>query len=217
MKNNIIAWVHDHDDRWSFIVFYIGLSVVLSIYLSLFWVMALAFLHFVLEVVRHAMLKVNFGFLRSLWQVKLDIALVLLAVNLSLYTDTMMAALGLGHTARAATALRGAQMATRFTIIQRTLRIVLMTLDDAARVAQALWQAVSGRKPAPAPVTAAGPETVPEAPPADTTPPWQNPGRGDWFSIGFAVLCLGLIILTPVLTAHDIQATLAIIIDEFTP
>jgi hypothetical protein len=35
------AWILQHDDRWSFIALYVSLAVVLSMWISLFWLVAL--------------------------------------------------------------------------------------------------------------------------------------------------------------------------------
>lgn len=227
MKTKIVNWVDEHDDRWSFIIFYVGLSVLLSIFMSLFWVALLMLAHLALETVRHIMLGMDRPFLRSLWRVKLDIALVFFALVIGLYADTIMAALGLGYTARAAQAARSSQLVTRFAVVQRGLRVVMMTMDDMTRLTGAVFRTLSGRRQTVAQaVTQAVAGSAQNAPydhddPAILatrgTPPWQSPERGDWFSLGFGALCLLLIFCAPLLTKRDYHETLHSITTQFTP
>lgn len=223
MKEKIHKWVDEHDDRWSFIIFYVGISVLLSVFMSLFWVALLMLAHLGLETVRHLMLGMDRPFLRALWRVKLDIGLVLLAVVIALYADTVMAALGLGYSARVAQATRSSQLVTRFAVVQRGLRVFMMTADDMTRLAHALWRAVTGKRGNIAEAVAGAAIPVPHDhdDPAILrtrgTVPWRQPTRGDWASIGFGALCLTLVILTPVLTAHDAAAMVAVLAAQFTP
>lgn len=223
MNQKIRNWVDEHDDRWSFIIFYVGLSVLLSIFMNLFWVALLMLAHLALETVRHIMLAMDRPFLRALWCVKLDIALVLLALIIALYSDTVMAALGLGYTARAAQAARSSQLIARFAVVERSLRVVMMTMDDATRLAGAIFRAVSGRRQtvAEAVTSSASPTPRDRDDPAILAtrgaPPWKNPGRGDWLSLGFGTLCLVLIFTTPIFTSYNYQETLQAIATQFTP
>jgi nucleoid-associated protein YgaU len=111
---------------------YIGLAVVLSIVLSLFWLVAVAGLHFVLEYMRQARLRTTAADVvtHALWEIKLDIALVLLALAMALYMNVVLGVLGLQSAARAAAATR----ITRFAAWERNLRAIVLLGDDVARV-----------------------------------------------------------------------------------
>ena len=37
--NNIVIWIANHDNNKWFVIFYIGLSLILSIAISLFWLL----------------------------------------------------------------------------------------------------------------------------------------------------------------------------------
>lgn len=222
MKQSLTAWVDDHDERWSFILLYVGGSVVLSIYAGLFWVAMLMLLHFLLEIWRQTLARAPVPLWQAMWEVKLDIALLLLAVNIALYAEVVIGALGAAHAARAGQALRGAQIATRFAIIEKSLRIFLLTMDDMTRVAGAIIRSIRGRK-----ALESGPEAEDTSlPPAtdiaasvqeDALYPWRNPGRGDKFAIIMGCFFLVMILLSPQLTAETMDAVMATIAAEFTP
>jgi hypothetical protein len=123
------AWIHNHDDSWLFTIAYVGLAVVLSIWISLFWLVVIVGLHGVLEWIRQRAL--GRGMAAVVWEIKLDLSLVLLALVLAAYMDVVLGAAGLGGAARL-----GAQAAVRATGWSRALRGVLLSLDDAAQVAR---------------------------------------------------------------------------------
>lgn len=171
---------------------YIGLAVVLSIAISLFWLVAVVAAHGVLEWIamgRQGVREQRLG--RVLWHLKLDISLVLFALWLGLYIELLFGLAGLGAMART-----GAQATARFVAWQRALRGVLLTVDDAAQVARA----VVGRKGNGGDGNAG----------ADPRPPWRRPwSTGDGFSIAFAVTWAILILLAPMLTDHSVASALA--------
>jgi hypothetical protein len=100
-----------------------------------------------------------------LWHLKLDIGLVLVALWLGLYIDTCSAWPGSAPAARA-----GAQTAARVVAWQRTIRGVLMTVDEAAHVVKAVAVRATAARPGPK-------KSQPEAP--DPRPPGRfGPGAG---------------------------------------
>ncbi len=222
MPKSINHWIEHHDERWSFILLYVGGAIALSVYTNLFWVVLLMLGHFGLEVWRHVIIKVNKPVIHALWHVKLDIALVFFALVVALYADMVMAALGLGQAARAGQAVRGAQMLTRFAIIERGLRIFFLTVDDLARVAHIIWKTFGKRGQSVA-VTEAAMEDArekirqEEPMPVHGIWPWQSFSKGDIFSLGFGSLCLLLIIMAPAITGHGVSETLAVLLDELRP
>jgi len=215
MADSIIQWIKDHDDRWSFISFYVGGAVLLSIFMSLFWVTALMVTHFLMEVWRHQMLKQKPVLLHALWHTKLDFGLILMAFVISVYVELIVGALGLGQAAR------GAQAAARFGVIQRSIRSVLLTIDEAGLFIKAF---VRGKK-AKAVKSQADEQESAEIASAiskhqemlDEEEPWKKPTKGDWFSLGFAATCILLVFVAPAFTDNSYGDILRIIAVEMRP
>lgn len=207
-------WVMRHDDSWFFIVPYIGLAVILSITISTFWLVAVVAAHFALELVRQVYITQDMqprpGVLnllaRTLWELKLDVALILFALVMALYMEFVLAAAGLGQAARV-----GATAGARFTVLQRVLRGVFLSLDDLMQVARVI--ARRGIKPdADAEATAQNDDGD------DSAPGWQGPlSRGDKLTLAFGALCFLLIAFAPIITDHDVDTALATIFDELQP
>jgi len=133
-------WVRDHDESWIFVVLYLGLAVGLSVFVSLFWLVVVAGLHFLLELIRqrHYREGPRSVALHALWEVKLDVGLVLLALTLVLYIEVVLGILGIQSAARAAAVTRaGARVGTRAAAWERNLRTFLLTVDEMARVVHA--------------------------------------------------------------------------------
>jgi hypothetical protein len=166
-------WVVEHDDSWLFIVSYVGLAVVLSIAFGLFWLCAVVAVHFGLECVRqahHTRGRADIA-ARALWEIKLDIALILFALVIVVYFEFVMGAAGLGGLAR-----MGAQAGARFAGWQRVIRGLLLTVDDAAQVGRA---------------------ALPRRQTAGVNPAARKGSLGDRLSVGFGVVCLLLLVLAP--------------------
>lgn len=206
VSHRFLSWVAEHDDHWLFITLYIGLALVLSMTISLFWLVAVVATHGVLEwfaLERRGIKDQRLG--RIFWHLKLDIGLVLVALWLGLYIDVLFGLAGLGAVARA-----GAQTAARAVAWQRTIRGVLMTVDEAALVGKAMITRKKGKAPEdPAPEVA---EAV------DPRPPWRQPwSGGDKFAVVFTSTCALLILLTPLLTDHTVGSALAILAADLHP
>lgn len=195
-------WLADHDNRVTFTILYITLALVLSMAISMFWLVAVVTAHGIIEywsLGRAGIRDRRLG--RTLWHVKLDIALVLAALWLGLYIDLLFGVAGLSAAART-----GAQATARFVAWQRTIRGVLLTADEAALAAKA---ALGGRKH--------GNE---QAVPRYTVPPrpWrQRWGLGDRLIVGSIGLLLALILLAPVITDHSVYEALEILAEDLHP
>jgi hypothetical protein len=204
-------WIREHDDRLSFVVLYISGAIILSIVLNLFWVMMLMLGHFILEIFRGYLIRTERPFTHALWEVKLDIGLVLFALVVALYAEHVLALLGLGQAARVGQAARGLEVAARFGIVERALRIFVLTIDDLVRLVQAAFKFHRrGAEPATAPPSNhihSAAETV----------PWLSPGRGDMLSLSFAALCLILIVISPSLTGTPVADVTPKILQELSP
>jgi hypothetical protein len=190
----VVQWIADHDDSWLFIILYVGLGLVLSMMISLFWLVAVVAAHALLEwyaMGRRGVFDHRAG--RVLWHLKLDIGLVLVALWLGLYIEVLFGLAGLGAAARA-----GAQTAARVIAWQRTIRGVLMTVDEAAHVVKAVATRNGSKRPAE-------PVKV-----VDHRPPWHGPwSKSDKFAVAFTMTWIILILLTPVFTDHTLGSTLA--------
>lgn len=209
---SVIDWIHEHDDRLSFVILYIGGAIALSIWLNLFWVIMLMLGHFGLELVRGHLIGERHPLPHALWEVKLDIALVLFAIVVALYAEHVLAVLGIGQAARAGqAATRGVQFATRFAVVERALRVALLTMDDIARLIQA---AVKFRKrkasPAPQPVTE--PDGIEPQQTAD-----ERMTTGDIVTLAFGAACLLLILFMPTLVGAPPDEVGRKILEELNP
>jgi hypothetical protein len=195
--------VYDHDDRWVWTAFYVGGAVVLSIWISLFWLLVLVALHGLMEWLRHRLVdRQAVGIaVRVCWELKLDVALVLFAFVVALYMDLILGAAGLGGAARV-----GAQAASRAGAWARGIRGVLLTADDAAQVARVLASRGAARG-----------DGVNETP-ANRWGGWtQRWGVGAWVSIGLGAASLALILLAPLLTDHSAGDVFWTILRELHP
>lgn len=203
-------WIINHDDSRWFVGLYIGLAVVLSIWLGLFWLVAIVGVHLVFEWIRQAHPEACGvrALARAIWEIKLDLALVLFAFALALYLEVIAGAVGLGAGARLAS-----QAGARAAAWQRVLRGVLLSLDDVAQVARV---AARNRKPAGhgCCVTAAGAAAL--GVPNQT--PWAGPwSLGDRLTIGFGCCCVLSILLAPLLTEHNWTSVWQSVIAELRP
>lgn len=197
-------WLTDHDDRWSFTIVYITLAVVLSLAISLFWLVAVVALHGLIEywsLGRHGIRVKRLG--HVLWHIKLDIGLVLFALWLGVYMEVLFGMAGLSAAART-----GAQAGARFLAWQRAIRGVLLTVDDAAIAAKSVVG--RGSRNGASQAVSSGPE--PES------APWRRSWSvGDWISIGLIVIFSSLLVTAPWLTEHDLVSMLQVMGQDLHP
>lgn len=123
------TWIQNHDDRWSFILPYVVLSILLSVLLSLFWLAFLIMLHFGLEWLRLKTLPPNRRLLGCLARTQLDWALLLAAVCMEVYLETAAGLAGAGQFARGL-----GRIAARFPGWQVAMRAILLSSDDALQL-----------------------------------------------------------------------------------
>ncbi len=219
MKDKIYRYILTHDDRWSFIIAYVTLAVVLAIVINLFWLALVVALHGAFEWVKQGAIvqdRIAKGF-RVLWEVKFDIGLVLFGLALEVYIGVILGIAGLGATARA-----GVEAGSRAAVWQNVLRGTLLSVDDAAQVVRMAGGAGEGTD---------GDLDILEGPVMDEKYPLEGPtdlkGRlgpwveewvlGDWLSIGFGVFCLLAIVAGPYLTPQDWSEILAALGEEMHP
>ncbi len=138
---SVREWIRDHDESWIFVAIYLGLAVGLSVFVSLFWLVVVAAVHFALELIRQGLYQKGWLSiaLHALWEVKLDVGLIFLALALVLYIDVVLGLLGLQSAARAAAVSRaGVRIGSRAAAWERNLRTFLLTVDEMARIGQAI-------------------------------------------------------------------------------
>ena len=201
------GWIHDHDDRWLWTVLYVGGAVVLSVFISLFWLVALVAIHGALEWVRQRRIDPNTAgvIARVAWELKLDIALVLFAFVVALYMDLLLGVAGLGGAARV-----GAQVASRGGAWARAIRGVLLSIDDAAQLVRAASRGDAGadgdgqqRSMTQAKLRWGG---------------WLGPwGVGAWLSLGLAGAAMAMIAIAPLATGSSAAETVEQLLVELHP
>lgn len=211
--NRLLQWIVDHDDSWLFIGSYVGLAVVLSIAISLFWLLVVVAIHGLFEWIRQSYSPYRDRWsvvARVAWELKLDVALLLLALVLAVYMEVILGAAGLGSAARL-----GIQAGARFTGWQSILRGVLLSVDDAAHVVRAIGRST------PAGVGQAEGETAPPAPDSISRRwgGWSQPrwGAGDWLALALLAICTGLMLISPWLSPHDTREILSVLAEELHP
>jgi len=211
-------WVAEHDDSWLFTALYVGLALILSTVISLFWLVVVVAAHAVLEWFALGGRGVHDRRLgRVAWHLKLDVGLVLVALALGLYFEVLFGVAGLNAAART-----GAQGAARFVAWQRTLRGVLLAADDAALVAKAVVaRRTPGSAGSPAAATAleaAAPGTASAATAAPERLPWARPwSLGDRLAVALTVVFAAVVLLAPALTDHTVVTAWATVVAELHP
>ena len=220
-------WIIEHDDRWLFILLYVGLAVVLTIWISLFWLIVVVAGHFVLEWIRQTHLRPHRRgvLMEVLWELKLDFALALFALALTLYMDVLLGVVGIQSAARVGAVSRAG---SRFAAWERTLRGLLLSADDAAQIARAVATRASRKKNTATAVALAGGGTaevvsgdIPNDPNAERLARWGgwvgSWGLGDRIAIGIGVACVLLILAAPWLTDHTYTTAVLTMAGELHP
>jgi hypothetical protein len=204
-RAGLADWIRNHDESWLFIACYVGLAVVLSVWISLFWLGVVVAGHFALELWRQKLISPRGYIRRALWEIKLDIALVGMALALAVYMDLLLGVVGAQSAARAtAVAQKGLKAGSRFAAWERAIRGFLLSADDVAQVARAAAaRAARGRSPVgELPSLSAGPLV------------WS---RGDRFAVALGATSLLLILLAPLWTEHTIGSVAALLLEQVRP
>lgn len=173
------VWIIEHDERWSFLVIYVVLAVLLTLWIGMFWLFIVVAGHFVFEMVkkRHDGCA---GWTRtvvwSLWDMKFDLALVAWALVLLTYTSASFGIVGASTAGRLFMLGKGNPAFWRNLLI--VSRVVIVRKAD--RLAKLRMVA-----DAPCPVAARA-ERLQCA-----HYPWQQPLRWyDFVCLGLTGLCL---------------------------
>lgn len=190
------AWILEHDDRWTFVVLYTGLAVALSLLVGLFWLLVVVGIHAGMEWYRQRTQSPRGVAGRTLWAVKLDVALILFALAVSVYMDLIIGLAGLGQAARV-----GARVGSRLAGWQRALRGLLLTADDAAQLGRALVRG-TGRQ------AASGRER------SEETGGWSF---GDWIALILGAVCLLALLAAPLVLSKSAGEVAANLLRELHP
>ncbi|WP_157370623.1 hypothetical protein [Vulgatibacter incomptus] len=176
--------------------------------MSLFWLLVLVGVHFALELLRQRRLQARNPIRTALWEIKLDGALLLLSLTLAIYMDVVVGILGLRVAARAGSTV--ARASARFEFLRRSIRTVLLMLDDLVRIAGFIVAAAGIRR---------GERDVPD----ETSPHFDDPRPsggwtwGDRFAVGLAMVSGALLISSPWLAGHGMEGIWAIALRELHP
>ena len=235
VPEEIKHWILHHDERVLFTIFYIGLSVVLSIVFGLFWLALIVFIHWVLELIAQLLKTENrlLALGNSIWEVKLDIALVFMALWLAVYLDFIFGIAGIGAAGRTAAQLGNqglragsrvakaggdiARTTVRFAGWQRAIRATLLTVDD---IAQALRVLFSARKRKIKQIEAATGDPEPGNILEETVSrsSWTGKwGKGDYISFGLLLFFFVMILVAPLIIENDMKGVMATIASELKP
>lgn len=229
---SLYHWIIAHDDSWVFVALYIGLAVVLSAAISLFWLVIVVGVHFAFELIRQRHLLGRHGpmLAEALWELRLDAALIIFAMAVALYMDFVIGVAGLRLAPRLGRVVSmGARGGTRVAAWSRVLRGVLLSVDDVAQFLRAVL--FRKRRAAQNASDAANESSIPKncrksAAAASKTPiqpkaplgRWAMPWRtGDWLIAGFFAVSVLLVVLAPVLTDHTAGDALSVMLMELHP
>lgn len=185
------AWIIAHDDSWLFVISYVTAAVVLSIWISLFWLVVVVGVHGVFEWVRQQHHDPRWPGVaqRMAWELKLDVALVLLGLAMAVYMEVALGVAGLGPASRLG--VQGGARAARAAVWTRIFRGFVLSVDDVVQVGRAFGN--SGDQES---AGSAAAETRNDR-------PWRHWGVGDHLAIWLGLACLALILLAPVLMADQ--------------
>ena len=223
MKKKIHHFILTHDDRWSFIIAYVTLAVVLAIVINLFYLALVVAVHGLFEWVKQSAVITDkiAKTSRVLWELKFDIALVFFGLALEVYIGVILGIAGLGATARA-----GVEAGSRAALWQSVLRGTLLSVDDAAQVVRMAGAVGSDEDGTDGEIDIMdGPvldlDDYPKQGPTDwkgRLGPWVQPyNLGAKLSIGFGVLCVAMIVVGPYLTPHDWASMMEALFEEMHP
>jgi len=136
---------------------------------------------------------------RVMWELKLDIALILFAAAIAVYMDVILGVAGLGSAARL-----GLHSGARVAGWGRAFQGLLLSVDDMAHVARVAFMKKSHGQPlSPAEEHALY--------------PWREPGWGDWFALGLGAVCVVMVAVAPWLIGMSYGEIAGIFSVEFHP
>ncbi|WP_157666512.1 hypothetical protein [Alkalitalea saponilacus] len=166
-------------------------------------------------------------FLESLWETKLDFALVVFALWLAIYLDFIFGIAGVGALARVgvqsashsgSVAAKGAEISVRFATWNRAIRGILLSLDDAGNAAKAIYQSKSSKKDS----YESGYDANVINSNSDENTKVSTSWRNKWNVIDYMAVCLFLltfvlIVLAPFILNISFAGIISVAMEEFHP
>jgi hypothetical protein len=205
MTTSLKDWVINHDDKKIFTYLYIGSAVVLSIAVSLFWLIVVVGIHLGFETYKQYQIDQSwiFAVLRSTWEVLLDLSLIIFSFVLVLYLDVVLGAAGIGVAARV-----GVQAASgigvRFAGFQRAIRGILLSIDDILQISKSFLKSKKQESTEDSRISPLG--------------GWVGKWTfGDSMTIVFLVVSASLIFVSPVLLDENLSSIIQKIVAELHP
>lgn len=205
MSEKIGSYIINHDEKLTFNIAYITLSIVLSLVFSLYWLIVIVMLHLFLDIYVSMRGGKHFfkAVLTGMWKMKLDFVLILFSIVVFIYLEAMIGAL-LGQGGKAIKGARGVKGAANASKLGTEVKIVSQTgkaLKTGERIAKLLKSV--------GPKTLAAIRTVLNF--ADDVPRfiilWSKKettekeyfkiSRGDIVTIGFGIIFLTMILIFP--------------------
>jgi hypothetical protein len=238
-------WIVLHDQSIPFALGYVGLTILLSVFVSYFWLLALVGLHLLLEWFKKGYLGYVPGWHRftwTVWDTKFDIALIFLALTLLSYTGigagvagaqslTRMGLLGgrfplltsrllpvLARFSRVGMVLRG--LGIRAVDLFFSARVILFRKADMARSRrqEAFLQSIAAQEAPPVAASFAPPAALAETGRIPEHYPWQRAlGGYGWFAVLLVIVNSLAVLLAPVLTEHSYASLLQTLATKFHP
>lgn len=233
----IPRWIVLHDRSVLFALSYVTLTIILSVFVSYFWLVALVALHLVLEWLKKGYLGYDRGLHRfawTVWDTKFDIALIFLALSLLSYTGVGAGVAGAQSATRVG--LMGGRLSAiwsqiapilarfaRLGVVLRAMGIRAVDLFFSARVilfrkadmARASKQEAFIERGSPAERDERAPES---AGPVPGHLPWQRAlGGYGWFAVLLVVVNTIAVLFAPVVTEHTYPSLLETLATKFHP
>lgn len=223
-KQKVYQWIKEHDNQKVFIIGYIGLALLLSTFISLFWLIFVVLIHGIFEYIKYKSMgnSLRVTFLNVCWELKMDFALILFAFVIHLYIGFILGIAGLSGLAKTSTATtkivadcaKTTQAATKFMVIKRSLRAGLLMLDEAVFAIRG-FLFNRKRKINRSINDSPNPELAQNATEKEAYPlhklKYSSLTPIDKIALILGLASLTLIILTPVITEHD---TYKVVISE---
>jgi hypothetical protein len=228
----------NHDQSKAFNALYISLALILSVFVSLFWLVIIVGIHFMLELIRqhhHCSTCARKALGRSFWQLKLDLSFIAFSFVVDAYMGILLGVAGLGNISR----LGGIERAeisdgARLGGYERAVRGIVLSSDDIARTTSAAVGSRGSPKDDKGNSTSEDdgdknddtrttvmpdsgrPLVQPELTPTDTDLQvrWT---RKDYATVAFGITCVGLLFLTPWLIEMTYSELLHIIMQDLQP
>jgi len=128
MSEKIGSYIINHDEKLTFNIAYITLSIVLSLVFSLYWLIVIVMLHLFLDIYVSMRGGKHFfkAVLTGMWKMKLDFVLILFSIVVFIYLEAMIGAL-LGQGGKAIKGAQGVKGAANASKLGTEVKIVSQT------------------------------------------------------------------------------------------